>query len=162
MDRVVLDTNVLLDWLVFDDPAARALGLAVERGHVDWLQCPGTNTEFVHMVRHASVARWQPDVDRCLAALAQFGRTVETPARGHRVALRCSDADDQVFVELALAHQARWLVSRDRAVLKLARRARPLGLRIVTPLVWAQEFSTASQACAPASAQQEQGRPKPP
>ena len=162
MDRVVLDTNVLLDWLVFDDPATRALGLAVERGQVDWLQCPAANTEFEHMVRHASLARWQPDVDRCIAALAQFGRTVETPARAHRVALRCSDADDQVFVDLALVHQARWLISRDRAVLKLAKRARPLGLRIVTPLMWAQEFSIATQACAAAPAQQEKGRPKPP
>ena len=162
MDRVVLDTNVLLDWLVFDDPAARTLGLAVERGQVAWLQCPGTNTEFEHMVRHASLARWQPDVDRCMAALAQFGRNVETPARGHRVALRCSDADDQVFIDLALAHQARWLVSRDRAVLKLARRARSLGLQVVTPLVWAREFTNSSQSCAPMPIEQQEGRPKPP
>lgn len=162
MNRVVLDTNVLLDWLVFDDPATRAIGQAVERGHMAWLQCPGTNKEFEHMVRHASLARWQPDVDRCIAALVRLGHCVETPARGHRVALRCSDADDQVFVDLALAHQARWLVSRDRAVLKLARRARPLGLQIVTPPVWAQEFSTATLACEPAPAQQREGRPKPP
>jgi|JI10StandDraft_1071094.scaffolds.fasta_scaffold51163_2 predicted nucleic acid-binding protein len=146
MDRIVLDTNVLLDWLVFDEPSVRALGQAVEHGQIEWLHCPAMRVEFEHMVRHASMARWEPDVDRCLGTLIRLGRCVDAPTLGHRVALRCSDADDQVFVDLAVAHRARWLVSRDRAVLKLARRARLLGLQVLTPQGWAMDF--ARSACA--------------
>jgi predicted nucleic acid-binding protein len=50
--------------------------------------------------------------------------------------LRCTDADDQKFIDLACAAPARWLVSRDRAVLKLRRRAATDGLVIVTPDGW--------------------------
>jgi predicted nucleic acid-binding protein len=47
--------------------------------------------------------------------------------------LRCRDADDQVFIDLALVHRARWLLTRDKALLALARRARPLGTEILRP-----------------------------
>jgi len=51
--------------------------------------------------------------------------------------LRCSDSDDQKFIDLAVASGAAWLISRDRAVLRLARRASAFGLAIVTPERWA-------------------------
>jgi predicted nucleic acid-binding protein len=51
--------------------------------------------------------------------------------------MRCTDPDDQVFIDLALACKARWLLSKDRALLKLARRARALGLSIQPPASWA-------------------------
>ena len=55
---------------------------------------------------------------------------------GAATRLRCTDADDQKFIDLALGYGARWLLSRDRAVLKLARRAQPLGLAVMTPDAW--------------------------
>ena len=47
---------------------------------------------------------------------------------------KCKDRDDQKFLELAHAAQADWLVSKDRAVLKLAKRiARDFGFQIAQP-----------------------------
>ncbi|OXH83132.1 nucleotide-binding protein, partial [Burkholderia multivorans] len=47
---------------------------------------------------------------------------------------KCKDRDDQKFLELARAAQAEWLVSKDRALLKLAKRtARDFGFRIAQP-----------------------------
>jgi len=52
--------------------------------------------------------------------------------------LRCTDPDDQKFIDFAVAHRAAWLVSRDRAVLKLKRRALAAhGVRILPPAAWA-------------------------
>jgi predicted nucleic acid-binding protein len=45
---------------------------------------------------------------------------------------RCSDPDDQQFIELAAAIRAQCLVSKDRALLKLHRRCAPQ-FRILTP-----------------------------
>jgi len=55
--------------------------------------------------------------------------------------MRCNDPDDQKFVDLALAYGARWLLSRDRAVLKLAKRCRTLGLQVLTPEQWLDSIS---------------------
>jgi len=45
---------------------------------------------------------------------------------------RCSDPDDQKFIDLAGAVRAQGLVSKDRAVLKLRRRCAPL-FQVMTP-----------------------------
>ena len=49
----------------------------------------------------------------------------------------CRDPDDQKFIDLARCIGAGTLLSRDRAVLKLAARARRLGVLILTPTAWA-------------------------
>jgi predicted nucleic acid-binding protein len=47
---------------------------------------------------------------------------------------RCTDCDDQKFLELARDSAADWLVTADKALLRLARRDRLRGLfRILTP-----------------------------
>jgi predicted nucleic acid-binding protein len=47
---------------------------------------------------------------------------------------RCKDRDDQKFLELARDSAAHWLVTADKALLRLARRERLRGLfRILTP-----------------------------
>jgi len=46
----------------------------------------------------------------------------------------CRDPDDQKFLEAALAAQADYLITKDRALLELSRRrTRPVPFRIATP-----------------------------
>lgn len=133
--QLVLDTNAALDWLVFRDPGMQPLVAAIQARRVQWLACPGMREELVHMLGHVSLARWQPDVAEALAQFDRWTSPRPTPPASHR--LRCSDADDQVFVDLALAHRARWLISHDRALLKLGRRLRPHGVAVLKPAQWA-------------------------
>jgi predicted nucleic acid-binding protein len=90
--------------------------------------------ELSHMLAHASLAHWAPDGERALAsfdALAVLSAAPERPGPLH-----CRDPDDQMFIDLALAASARWLLTRDKALLRLARRARTLGVEVTTPLRW--------------------------
>ena len=49
----------------------------------------------------------------------------------------CRDPDDQKFLELAQASGAQWLISKDRDLLKLARRTRKAGwFLILKPEQW--------------------------
>ena len=48
---------------------------------------------------------------------------VEATALAAPLTMRCTDEDDQKFIDLALAARAVALLSADRAVLRLARRA---------------------------------------
>jgi uncharacterized protein len=129
----VLDTNVVLDWLVFRETRVAALAAALERGRLRWLATLPMRAELARMLVHANLRRWSPDVER---ALATFDRLAEMRASAAPARLRCTDPDDQAFIDLALAEPADWLITHDRALLKLARRALPHGVGILTPAAW--------------------------
>jgi predicted nucleic acid-binding protein len=135
---VVIDTNVALDWLVFDDVAVRPLRHAVEARRLRWFAHPAMREELAHMLTHEDLARWAPDA---AASLAHFDRLACVDPALSRPAtapgLRCRDADDQVFIDLAVACGARWLFTRDRALLALARAAQVHGVQVLTPARWA-------------------------
>jgi uncharacterized protein len=131
---IVLDTNAVLDWLLFADPGAQVLATAIEHGRLRWVATTAMRDEFAHVLsrglaatRGVEPARLQGIWDR---------HCVEHPTAPSAALLRCSDADDQKFVDLALTAGARWLVSRDRALLKLRTKAAAHGVDIVTPNQW--------------------------
>jgi uncharacterized protein len=130
---VVLDTNVVLDWLLFADPAVAALSAAVAEGRLRWIASPPMREELAHVLGGGLAAARGADT---LALLRAWDRHVTPAPRAGTHPLRCRDADDQMFVELALASRARWLISRDRAVLALRRRAADFGLQIQQPADW--------------------------
>ena len=142
---IVLDTNVVLDWLVFRNPACAALGDALAARTLRWRASAAMRDELAHVLGRGVGQAWAPD----LAALwAQWERDcVELAAPtflAPAMRLRCTDADDQMFIDFSLAHGARFLLSRDRAVLTLARRARTFGLTITTPSDWAAARSAST------------------
>ena len=130
----VLDTNVLLDWLVFREPAVAALAAAVEAGTVRWLATARTQAEYFDVITRGHLQHWAPDRERSLAA---FGRWALMRPEPSASSLHCTDADDQVFIDLAVATRCRWLVTHDRALLKLAGRARAFGVQVLPPSRWA-------------------------
>jgi predicted nucleic acid-binding protein len=135
LGAAVLDTNVVLDWLLFRDPRAAALGAAIEDGRLRWMACARMREEFAHVLSTATLDRWRPDGDRLLSLFDRMARMLPQPAPAP-LRLRCDDPDDQVFVDLALACGARWLLSHDKALLKLRRRVPPRGPLICDPFEW--------------------------
>jgi predicted nucleic acid-binding protein len=130
----VLDTNTVLDWLVFGDPAALALAREIEAGRITWVASPAMRVEFDQVLPRDALTRWQPDAALAAAAWARLARLEPTePPPG---ALNCRDPDDQVFIDLALQRCCTWLVTRDRALLTLARRAAAWGVTVLTPQAW--------------------------
>jgi putative PIN family toxin of toxin-antitoxin system len=133
---VVLDTNVVLDWLVFRNAEGRPLFEAIERRELRWIVTQSMRDELIHVLGRGVAAAYSPNLQKIAESWHELSEVVAVPApQGDAMRLRCTDPDDQKFIDLALA-EARWLVSRDRAVLKLARRAEQLGLRVVPPGRW--------------------------
>lgn len=131
---MVLDTNIVLDWLVFGNRACAPLVNAIESRQVRWITTSAMRDELAHVLSRGVVSSWLPNEQQLWATWAAWAHIVEATTYS-RTWLRCTDPDDQKFIDLGLAH-AQWLISRDRAVLKLARRAAPMGLRVVTPERW--------------------------
>lgn len=130
---VILDTNALLDWRVFKDPAAHPIARAIEAGEMRWLATPAMQTEWNHVWPRSAFQAWQPD-PALTTTVFDLATMVDEPPRGP---LKCKDPDDQVFIDLAWHAGARWLFSKDAALLKLARRARrDRGIDIVSLQGW--------------------------
>ena len=134
---LVLDTNVVLDLWLFEDPRVAPLRAALQCGGALALVTEATLTELGHVLQRPFVLPCGAAAAAVLPSLLACSRLVEPPPRQAPLPPRCSDDDDQKFIDLAWCSQADWLLSRDRAVLKLARAARSRGLRIGTPEAWA-------------------------
>lgn len=135
-EPVVLDTNAVLDWQLFADPRASLLWQALAQGRLRWLVSQAMLDELVHVLRRPWDTRWSTQRE-CLLDRSSWpeARIVQPDlAVGH--SLRCKDPDDQKFLDLALQHRVRWLVTRDRALLDLRRTAARFGLSILPPEQW--------------------------
>ena len=128
---LVIDTNVVLDLLHFDDAIARPLRLALEAGRV---RCAVTDATLEEWRRVLAYPEFGLDSTQQTALAARYQALAE-PAwtvEGDVGLPQCSDPDDQKFIELAAAVRAQGLVSKDRAVLKLRRRCAP-AFHVMTP-----------------------------
>ena len=134
---IVLDTNVVLDWLLFNDPSSASFAAAIASRQLRWVASPAMRGELAAVLVRGLSASRRADPAAVLAAWDAHAEEVAEPPRlPVAVALRCTDPDDQKFVDLAHVAQARWLLSRDRAVLRLAKHAARLHIMITVPERW--------------------------
>ncbi|HEX4985196.1 MAG TPA: putative toxin-antitoxin system toxin component, PIN family [Burkholderiales bacterium] len=136
--RLVLDSNVWIDWLVFDDPAVAPLKAACRDARVEIAIDPPCLDELAAVLAYPEFGL---DAGQQAAAAVQVRRIAVTHARSSVTAgamlPRCADPDDQKFIDLAHAARADWLVTRDKALLRLDGRLRRAGPRVGTPAQWA-------------------------
>lgn len=130
---VVLDTNAVLALAVFEDPALGILAHAVAGCAVRWLATPRMRDELVAVTQPCRLGGLRQGESQQLA-LAYFDTHAACvpPAPAAPLTLTCRDTDDQPFIDLAHAHRAQ-LLSRDKAVLALRRRATAWGWDIAPP-----------------------------
>ena len=176
--RLVLDTNVWLDWLVFGDAAVAPIKAAVAQKRAEVYIDSACEAELERALGYDFGGKFTLDEKAqgaCLAECRRVAKRIESepaeaeriesgpaeaeaeriesgpaeakriesePAEAERIETvlseaecaglpRCRDKDDQKFLEAALAARADVLVTKDRALLDLARRT--ARFRIVTP-----------------------------
>jgi predicted nucleic acid-binding protein len=87
--------------------------------------------EFVRVLAydtlHSALSRRGLSAEAAMEQFDRYSEWMPTPATAR---VRCTDPDDQVFIDLAVAHGAT-LVSKDRAVVRLARVLMPHGVHVV-------------------------------
>ncbi|MFL6567493.1 MAG: putative toxin-antitoxin system toxin component, PIN family, partial [Burkholderiales bacterium] len=117
--RLVLDTQVWLDWLVFDEPTLAGLRATVSDGCAEVVIDPACRAELERVLayplgRSVELAACLEQCDKVAIRIDPVRCVGELPA--------CRDPDDQKFLTLAAATRADCLVTRDRELLRLARR----------------------------------------
>lgn len=127
---MVIDTNILLDIWVYQDPATPALLTALQEGTVHWLATPPMREELLRVLDYPHIAqRRNRDGVSAEAVLAHFDRLAKIQAIAPKAPYICKDEDDQKFIDLAATHQA-LLLSKDKQVLRLTNRLARLGVDV--------------------------------
>jgi uncharacterized protein len=132
--RVVLDTNVLLSMYVFANSRYAPLREWLEAGRFLALSNARCLNEFRRVLAYPIFSLAPAAQATAIDNYASLTHLVP-PATGETVVLpACKDPDDQKFLELARDGRADWLLTSDKALLKLARRKRLVHLfGILTP-----------------------------
>ena len=135
MTDIVIDTNTWLDWLVFNDPCVAQLRRAVTDGSVMPWATARTRAELTDVLQRPQFAARLPDP---LRALHDYDQLICLAPEPPPCGLVCRDPDDQVFIDLAVTRGAGWLLTKDKALLALARAARRrFGLLVLVPSAFA-------------------------
>ena len=126
--RRVLDTNIVLDLWVFDEPKAAALRTSVETGASGWIATAAMREELARVLAYPQIVKRL--TARALPAdtvLAHFDRHAQLQPDAPKAPYACKDADDQKFIDLAVAHTAA-LHSKDAQVLCMKKRLERCGV----------------------------------
>ncbi|MSR09622.1 MAG: putative toxin-antitoxin system toxin component, PIN family [Gammaproteobacteria bacterium] len=137
LPRIVIDTNVLLGLWIFSEPSLALLRSALDEGTVTAVRCTATDAEFAEVLARPDLlnvdpVRQQRVLESWRDRALLTGLTLSAP-------WLCRDPLDQKFLDLAVSAGAGWLLTRDRDLLKLAKKARRSGLQIVAPERWSME-----------------------
>jgi predicted nucleic acid-binding protein len=150
---LVIDTNIVLDLWVFQDPAMQPLldalrtgavtGTGAQAGLYRWCCTTEMRDELVRVLGYPKIARRMAEnglqAEALLEDIAAHWALLPTPVLIAPTlampAVRCADPDDQKFIDLAL-HLARqgqgkpWLLSKDHAVLCLTKPLLRQGVKV--------------------------------
>lgn len=127
-DALVLDTNIALDLFVFQDPATVPLREWLDGDRSAWIATASMREELARVLGYPQIQRRLSAQSRpAQQVLDAFDRHARLVAEAPKAAYTCKDADDQKFIDLAVQHRAT-LVSKDDAVLCMARRLERLGV----------------------------------
>jgi putative PIN family toxin of toxin-antitoxin system len=137
--RIVLDTNVCLDLFVFRDPRWSALLSAIESGAVEAITRADCREEYLVVLHYKHLPLDDDSRPLSAARFDELIKVVAPPVSGTRLPV-CSDRDDQKFLELARDANADILLTKDKALLKLARKLSKAGMfKVMVPEAWTPE-----------------------
>ena len=127
---LVLDTNIVLDVFVFNDAAAQPVRDGLAAGQLDWIATPAMRVELERVLGYPQIvprlAFYQLSAADVLAHFDARARLLPVPSKAP---VTCSDADDQMFIDLAVAQRST-LLSKDKAVTSMAKRLLALGVNV--------------------------------
>jgi uncharacterized protein len=142
--QVILDTNVALDLWLFHQSSVLVLAESLGAGHLEAVATMAMRDELQTVLTCSAYGRgvaprWSAHTAAATVLAAWDAATLLVPDPGLTTASstpRCTDPDDQKFIDLAWASRVPWLLTRDRAVLRLNKRLRAQGVSVATPETW--------------------------
>jgi putative PIN family toxin of toxin-antitoxin system len=132
---IVLDTNIVLDLFIFNDPRCADLRAALGNKTLQWTATQNMRDELERVLAYTHLQpRMAFYATTAAQVLAQFDAGVQIAEAAPRAFYVCKDADDQKFIDLAVQLRSA-LVSKDKAVLCMRKRLATLGTVVLNQWV---------------------------
>ena len=138
--RVVLDTNVLLSALLFQEGSLSWLRIAWQTDKVRPLSSRATMTELIRVLSYPKFSLSSDEQEELLADYLPWCETVMVS--GPADIPHCRDSFDRAFLELALTTQADALITGDNDLLDLAQ---VFSVPILTPAAFRKHLLSADE-----------------
>ena len=118
----VIDTNIVLDLWLFEDPAIIPLRAALQSGAISHLATASMRDELERVLAYPHlVKRMAKSNIQAQDILNRFDEHLLAAEPADKAPCTCKDPDDQKFIDLAVAHAAP-LLSKDAAILCMKKR----------------------------------------
>ena len=118
----VIDTNIVLDLWLFEDPATIPLRAALQSGAISHLATASMREELERVLTYPHlVKRMAKSSIQAQDILSRFYEYLLSAEPAAKAACTCKDPDDQKFIDLAVAHAVP-LLSKDNAILCMKKR----------------------------------------
>lgn len=126
---VILDTNVVMDILVFEDATVAPIIEAIKENRLVPLLHPETFAELVDVLGRSMFKLTAEDVEAKALYWHGLCRFIsgELPTNTY-----CKDQEDDKFFQFALLTHCPFLVTKDKLVLKARKRAKRDGIAVLT------------------------------
>ena len=127
---IVIDTNVVLDLLVFSDPAVQPLRDQLASGTLRWIATRPMRDELERVLAYPQIVKRLTHRSQLAdTVLGHFDRWAQLQPDAPKAEYACKDPDDQKFIDLAVAHTA-CLHSKDAQVLCMGNRLERCGVAL--------------------------------
>ncbi len=138
---VVFDTNICLDFFIFHNPVSCRLLNYLRTGNLLAVTRTDCREEFLTVLDYPKLELSENDKEQAVACFDRFITVIDAETKKRDFLPICTDPDDQKFLETAFDANAKFLFTKDKALLKLARHNRKRGLfRIISPAQWLIEM----------------------
>ncbi len=118
----VIDTNIVLDLWLFEDPATIPLRAALQSGAISHLATASMRDELERVLAYPHlVKRMAKSNIQAHDILSRFDEYLLAAEPAAKAAFTCKDPDDQKFIDLAVAHAVP-LLSKDKAIVCMKKR----------------------------------------
>jgi len=126
----VIDTNIVLDLWLFEDPAIVPLRVALQSGVISHLATASMRDELARVLAYPHlVKRMAKSNIQAQDILNRFDEYLLAAEPAAKAPCTCKDPDDQKFIDLSVAHRA-LLLSKDAQVLCMRRRLERQGVTL--------------------------------
>jgi predicted nucleic acid-binding protein len=126
--RLVIDTNILLDIVYFNDQRVQDLKSKIESNELEIRVMLENLGRISRCTSRPQFFKSQEIYYQQLEDTKKYFQFEKLPIP--MSAFKCKDKDDQIFIDLAVLKAPCWLLSKDLEVIKLSKRLKNVGVMV--------------------------------